>query len=150
MRRSSSIIDHTWLNYKKAAELVVVGASALDITARSSKSDALAFKHSTVPGTVTFTPGGVARNIAEAAHRLLSSDAPSSKSSTLLVSCVGSDDAAEVLKTEHSRIGLRSDGLVVDERNPTAVCNMFLDSSGGLINGVADMDILQRVDPELV
>ena len=53
-------------------KLLVIGASAIDITARVSDSYAAKqVAHTTAPGNVTLTVGGVARNIAEAAHRVL-------------------------------------------------------------------------------
>lgn len=44
---------------------------------------------------------------------------------------------------------MRMDG-VMTAHQPSAVCNMVLDSSGNLIGGVADMDIIKSIQPEMV
>ena len=129
-------------------KLIVIGASAIDITARvadSPTSKQAQVSQTTAPGNVTLTVGGVARNIAEAAHRVLSS--VGSVSETMLLSPVGDDEFAPFLLDEMERIGMRADGMIREgEGRRTAVCNMVLDASGALIGGVADMDIVANVD----
>jgi pseudouridylate synthase / pseudouridine kinase len=92
--------------------------------------------HSTVPGHVSLSLGGVARNIAEAAHRVITSKSP--ELSLLLVSAIGNDHFGRLLINETIGIGMRVDGLVKNDKR-TPVCNMILDGNGGLIGGVADM-----------
>jgi len=118
------------------AQLIVVGSAAIDITSKAGldAGDTLTLR-STVPGGVSSTLGGVARNVAEAAHRL------SSTTSTLLVSPVGSDSFARSLISETDALGMRTDGFIEVASNRTSVCNMFLDAKGSLLGGVADMEI---------
>jgi pseudouridylate synthase / pseudouridine kinase len=118
--------------------LLITGSAAVDIIAQAQAGvDNCLMMHSTAPGYVSLSLGGVARNIAEAAYRVIASD--SSELSSLLVSAVGNDPFGRFLITETSGIGMRVDGLVqTDKRTP--VCNMILDGSGGLIGGVADME----------
>ena len=104
----------------------------------------------TAPGTVSLTLGGVARNIAEAAHRVLSAAPNGDPHATLLLSPIGVDELAPFLFREHSRLGMRSDGFLRVRNDRTAVCNMVLDGSGGLTGGVADMGIVQSFDSTLV
>ena len=122
---------------RTSASLVVVGSVAVDITAQAQTGlENALITHSTAPGSVSMSLGGVARNIAEAAHRVITSNSP--ELSSLLVSAIGDDHFGRLLTSETSEIGMRVDGLVkTDKRTP--VCNMILDSSGGLIGGVADM-----------
>ena len=47
-------------------------------------------------------------------------------------------------------MGMRTDGLFLMESQRSAVCNMFLDDSGNLIGGVADMDIIEALSVEAV
>lgn len=55
-------------------KLAVIGSAAVDITANAVLANSTCLgRHSTTPGTVSLTLGGVARNIAEAAHRVLAS-----------------------------------------------------------------------------
>lgn len=96
------------------------------------------------------TLGGVGRNIAEAAYRVLKKHSPELSTAMILVSPVG-DDAFGRLLTDQMRItGMRTDGLVQQHGLRSAVCNMVLDSAGSLIGGVADMEIIKLFDSETV
>lgn len=142
---------------KPAAKLVIVGSAAVDISAKAAPvtpggSDALGM-HSTSPGEVTMTLGGVGRNIAEAAHRRLISysEKLNETASALLVSPIGDDSFGRVISNHMDGMGMRTDGLVVRaEGARSAVCNMVLDSGGNLIGGVADMDIIQSLKGDQV
>jgi pseudouridine-5'-phosphate glycosidase/pseudouridine kinase len=122
---------------------MVFGSAAVDITAQSAlPSDRSA--QSTSPGSVSLSLGGVGRNIAEAAHRILS-PVHGSQDAVQLGSTVGDDAFGRLLKEEMARMSMRLDGLVdVDAR--TAVCNLVLDAEGALVSGVADMGIVEQVD----
>ncbi|KAK0208059.1 indigoidine synthase A-like protein [Desarmillaria ectypa] len=123
------------------AQLAVVGSSAIDITAQASKgSDPNLATHSTVPGSIEMTLGGVARNIAEASHRVIRDC-----NSTLLLSPIGDDAFGRLLEDETQSIGMRSDGLVKTNLK-TSVCNMFVDTEGHLLTGVADMGITEAFE----
>lgn len=153
------------------AKLMVIGSAAIDITAQVSPTiDPTGTKglHSTSPGRVSLSLGGVGRNVAEAAHRVLSSFSSSSSSTsatsrlepgmkglteaTMMISAVGKDSFGRLLVDEMSRMGMRTDGLLSAaseggsqsqaDDGRTAVCNMVLDGKGGLVGGVADMDII--------
>lgn len=69
----------------------------------------------------------------------------------MLVSAVGKDSFGRLLVDEMGRMGMRTDGLLTAGQSEnqaeaddgrTAVCNMVLDGKGGLVGGVADMDII--------
>ena len=123
----------------------------MDITSRARKQPGMQTAHSlhsTTPGSVSLSPGGVGRNIAEATHRILSKN-PGSQIPVLL-SLVGQDTMGEVLRNELSRMGMRTDGLITIPGQASAVCNMVLDTEGGLITGVANMDIIESLDGETV
>ena len=97
---------------------------------------------------MSLSPGGVGRNIAEAAHRILSKK--SGSQSPVLVSLVGEDIMGGVLRNELSLLGMRTDGLILAPGKTSAVCNMVLDTEGGLITGVADMDIIESLEGKAV
>ena len=127
--------------------LVVVGSAAMDITSRVCKqpgTETAHSFHSTAPGSVSFSPGGVGRNITEAAHRILSKK-PGCLT-PLLVSLVGGGIMGRVLQDEISRMGMRTEGLILNPGTTPAVCNMVLDAGGGLITGVADMHITELLE----
>jgi pseudouridine-5'-phosphate glycosidase/pseudouridine kinase len=117
--------------------LIVVGSAAVDITAQAQAGvENTLIMQSTAPGRVSVSLGGVARNIAEAAHRVMISRSP--ELSSLLVSAIGDEHFGRLLTNETTGIGMRTDGLVKSDKR-TSVCNMILDSGGSLIGGIADM-----------
>ncbi|RDX55774.1 indigoidine synthase A-like protein [Lentinus brumalis] len=132
------------------AKLVVIGSAAVDITARADPvpggTRSNSNLHTTSPGIVTLTSGGVGRNVAEAAHRILSSQSKDLSHSTILLSPIGEDAFGQFLVSESEKIGMRTDGLMKVSAARTAVCNMVLDSAGGLTGGVADMDVIRSLE----
>lgn len=150
---SQQATDLTQHSYQPGSPspLVVIGSAAMDITSRARKQPGMGEKHSlcsTTPGSVSLSPGGVGRNIAEATHRILSKK--SSSQAPVLVSLLGEDTMGGVLRNGLSRIGMRTDGLIPIPGKASAVCNMVLDTEGGLITGVADMDIIESLEGEAV
>ncbi|KAI0825052.1 indigoidine synthase A-like protein [Trametes gibbosa] len=133
-----------------SAKLVVVGSAAVDISARadpvSGSARANNNLHSTTPGVVSLTAGGVGRNVAEAAHRILTSHSKDLATVTTLISPIGEDAFGEFLLAQTKKIGLRTDGLIRSPIARTPVCNMFLDSMGGLTGGVADMGAILTLE----
>lgn len=130
--------DHEACSQQQAESLpdpsvVVFGSAAVDITASTPTSH----PGSTSPGSVQLTAGGVGRNLARAAQALLPSD------SVRLVSPVGSDALAGVLRREMADGALRTDGLIPHEGR-TASCVLFL-AAGELTHGVADMSIVETL-----
>ncbi|KXN90076.1 hypothetical protein AN958_05081 [Leucoagaricus sp. SymC.cos] len=134
---------------KPPADLIVVGSAAVDITARAnSELESSLAENSTAPGKISLSTGGVARNMAEAAHRILT--AQGLPTSTLLVAPVGEDGFGRLLIDETEKLGIRTDGLLKSDR-ATAACDMVLDSTGNLVGGVADMKITETlVDDQII
>ena len=118
----------------KSAKVVVVGSAALDITSKAYGPAA----ETTSPGVVYAEPGGVGRNIAEAASRLMESPA-------LLVSNIGTDLFGSTLRASMEKINLPTDGLIASDKVHTPVCNSILDSEGSLLCGVADMLSIEQL-----
>lgn len=130
----------------------MIGSAAVDLTAQArSDIDKTLAVNSTSPGAVSLSLGGVGRNIAEAAHRVIASHSQdlALSASTLLVSPVGDDAFGRLLNDETRKIGMRTDGLMQSNER-TAVCNMVLDGTGGLIGGVADMGIIEALNESTV
>jgi len=132
-----------------------VGAAAVDVTSqpeKTSPAESSLGTHSTSPGQVVFSSGGVARNMAEAAHRILSTSVAPQPHSVLLVSPLGNDPFAGLISEDARRLGMRTDGFLSesDPNQRSAVCNLHLDSGGDLITGVADMSIVQTLGAEPV
>ncbi|KAG1864257.1 Indigoidine synthase A like protein-domain-containing protein [Suillus subalutaceus] len=142
---SSGTIDDLKGQPVPNASLIVVGCAAVDITSQPlTDSD---FGHqSTSPGKVSISLGGVGRNIAEAAHRVLSSYSNEFSAATLLVSPVGDDSFGRLLSEETRMLGMRTDGLIPVHGGRSSVCSLLLEESGGLRAGVADMDLVRNMD----
>ncbi|TXT11056.1 hypothetical protein VHUM_01807 [Vanrija humicola] len=124
--------------------VLVIGSAAIDLT--SSVAGPLV-PGTTTPGTVFVSPGGVGRNIAEAAQALL----PAGE--VMLLSAVGAsgsgtDAFGDLLKLELAKGGLRTDGLVALP-GATSVCNLLLEKDGDLVGGVADMNIVEGITGEV-
>ncbi|GAA6007044.1 hypothetical protein JCM10207_009182 [Rhodosporidiobolus poonsookiae] len=118
------------------ARLVVAGALAVDITMTPTSSP-----HATTsPGSVSLTLGGVAGNVAGAAHALLQGD------DVLLVSPIGTDLLGEVARSGLRARGMRSDGLIEVQGDRSATCGILMDEKGDLLGGVADMEITAALD----
>ncbi|THV07736.1 hypothetical protein K435DRAFT_959796 [Dendrothele bispora CBS 962.96] len=138
---SPSPLAHEQSNVNKKAKLIVIGASAVDITAsRAELENESLSVHSTVPGSVSVSLGGVARNIAEAASRVMSED------SVLLVTPIGNDSFGALMSEETKKLGMRDDGFIVQDQHRTSTCNMILDGMGNLITGIADMGITENLN----
>jgi pseudouridine-5'-phosphate glycosidase/pseudouridine kinase len=134
---------------RDSPKLMVIGSAAVDITAHSS-STALSTAQSTSPGSITLSLGGVARNMAEAAHRILPPSLAVS-GAVQLVTALGDDSFGRLLRDETKRMGMRVDGLMdADPDHRTAVCNLVLDSAGALVGGVADMDVVNMLNGKQV
>jgi pseudouridylate synthase / pseudouridine kinase len=67
----------------------------------------------------------------------------------LLVSPIGEDSLGRFLFHKTQELGMRTDGLV-SCGGGSAVCNMVLNPSGGLVGGVADMDIVESFTVDVV
>lgn len=130
--------------------LLVVGAAALDITTEPDGKIPFAVdSRATVPGKVSLSLGGVARNVAEAAHRILFDSTQAAESSpVLLLAPVGNDLFASAIRSGMQLIGMRTDGLY-EHSHRTPVCAMHLDNHGELRNGVADMEFGVNTDVSL-
>ncbi|GAA6063003.1 hypothetical protein JCM10212_002644 [Sporobolomyces blumeae] len=125
------------------ASLAVIGSLAVDITMHPFSLSPL---QTTAPGTVSMTLGGVAGNVARAAHSLLKG------STTTLIAPVGSDLLGTVARTGLEEIGFRSDGLIERDEDGarTATCGYLVDEKGELIGGVADMAIAREVEGDKI
>ncbi|HOC12593.1 MAG TPA: PfkB family carbohydrate kinase [Propionicimonas sp.] len=105
---------------------VVVGGAAWDIKARSSAPVRVGTSN---PGTVSQTPGGVGRNIAEGIARL--------GGQVHLIAAVGSDGSGRDLLTRTAEAGVHVDRMI-DSTHPTASYLAALDADGELVVGLSD------------
>lgn len=117
---------------------VVVGGAAWDIKARSAGRVLL---HTSNPGSVTQTPGGVGRNIAETISRL--------GVRSHLVAAVGADAAGRDLLARTAEAGVYVDQVVLSP-HPTGSYLAVLDTDGELIAAVSDLAATDAMDVSAV
>jgi pseudouridine-5'-phosphate glycosidase/pseudouridine kinase len=122
---------------------LVFGAAAVDITSATTRL----VPHTTTPGSISISAGGVGRNIAHAAQNL----APPGE--IMLVSPVGThaahiDPLGQLLALALQDAGMRADGLVPTPGR-TAACSLVLED-GDLTGGVADFAIAEELGAEAV
>ncbi|GAA5866197.1 hypothetical protein JCM3774_004115 [Rhodotorula dairenensis] len=125
------------------AKILVAGVLAVDISMVPTSASPL---RTTAPGKVALSLGGVAGNVAGAAHSLLASSSPEGQDDVLLLAAVAEDTLGQVARSGLSRRGMRADGLSAPESARTATCGILLDESRDLVGGVADMDIADQLD----
>ncbi|KAG9302302.1 hypothetical protein G9A89_008793 [Geosiphon pyriformis] len=137
------------------SKLLIIGGISMDIIStfysslttggspsHSSTFDLSPYFHTSSPGTVQYSLGGVARNIAETAHRL--SVAP------IFVSIVGRDWAGRWLLEKMQEIGMETAGIQICDTKRTAVYNALHNADGQLICAVADMDCFAAISTQQV
>lgn len=107
----------------------------------------------TTPGSVYLTPGGVGRNVAEAAHNLLE------VGDVKLVSALGAEErdgsptpdaVGDMILREMEIANMRADGLFHVSGKRSAACTLVLEGNMDLVNGIADMGVVEAVDGERV
>ncbi len=94
------------------------------------------------PVSVTSSPGGVIRNIAESLARL--------QCEVSLFSIVGSDSAGDNLLQSLKRLHVDISGVGRSTRQPTASYTAILEPDGGLAAGLADMAVFDEMTPSWI
>jgi len=83
-------------------------------------------------------------NITKAMHHILSKQ--SGFQAPVLVSLIGVDITGGVPRSELSRTGVRTGGLAPISGKACVTRNMVLDTEGGILIGVANMDIIESLE----
>jgi pseudouridine kinase len=109
------------------ARVLVVGGAVLDTKLRTTGTPVLGTSN---PGSASWTPGGVGRNIAENLARL--------GRATVLLTAVGDDIAGESVLGRTAAAGVDCRHVVISS-HPTGTYAAVLDDDGDLLVAVADM-----------
>ena len=120
------------------SDIIVIGGANVDIKAKTEKPHIAATSN---PGSVSFTPGGVARNIA---HNLALLG-----TKVALISVVGRDAPGELAFAATTKAGVDL-SFTMRSDVPTGSYIAVLDSNGELVTAVNDMRILENLDSEFV
>ncbi len=123
--------------FSGAPFIAVIGGANVDILGSPLK--ALRLQDSN-PGTVSTSPGGVARNIAENLARL--------GSDCRLISAVGNDQYGQMLLQQGREAGIDMRHVATLESAPTSTYMSVLDQSGDMHVGISDMTIINALGPD--
>ena len=119
----------------------ILGGMVLDVMAHPAAGSRLQ-PGTTVPGTVRQTPGGVARNVAEAFWAL----APLGLAPPLLISAVASDPGGDALLAHWRGLGLDARGIRLCDpaAGATPSVAVLFDARGEVAAAVADVSLVER------
>ncbi|XP_010461771.1 PREDICTED: uncharacterized protein LOC104742460 [Camelina sativa] len=109
---------------------VIIGALILDVHAKPSTAP---ISGTTVPGQVLFTPGGVARNVADCIFKL--------GVKSFMIGTLGLDGPANVLLKEWK---LSTEGILRREDISTPIVSLVYDTNGEVSAGVAGVDAVEK------
>ncbi|OMJ17870.1 Pseudouridine-5'-phosphate glycosidase [Smittium culicis] len=132
------------------AKLTVIGGSTVDIVSLiGNSSDTSAnridsssqVKQTSYIGKIHSSVGGVAQNLARAAHL--------SGADTSFISAVGKDSQAGWISQDFQKIGLDTSYLLELPNSNTAVCNTVHTPDGDLLVCVADTFIIENITSEM-
>ncbi|HHH83252.1 MAG TPA: ribokinase [Chloroflexi bacterium] len=119
--------------------VLVIGSSGIDLVARPF--DALQTGTSN-PGQIRYSPGGVARNVAENLARL--------GAEVILLTAVGDDDQGRQLLEHAAHAGVDIEHTIRVPEQPTGSYLAILDSQGALHTGIDDMRVIDAMPPEFL
>ena len=119
-------------------DIIVIGGTNIDIKAKAEAKHIAATSNL---GDVTFTPGGVARNIAHNLGLL--------GVKVALISVIGNDAPGQIAIGATSGAGVDL-SLCLRIDAPTGTYVAVLDEKGELVTAVNDMRILEHLTPEFV
>ncbi len=124
---------------KKEPHVVVIGAINVDIKGRPHKN---LVPHTSNPGTVEISLGGVGRNIAENLAKL--------QVKTDMISVIGKDPFFEFIMDKTKSSGINFEHVLVSEEFPTGLFLAFMNTRGDLISAITDMEILSSLTPKFL
>ncbi|OUS26235.1 kinase ['Osedax' symbiont bacterium Rs2_46_30_T18] len=116
---------------------VAIGGANMDIL---GKPDTCISANSSTPGSVTSSPGGVARNIAENIARL--------GDKCYLIAAVGDDSRGRQLVELSNSAGVDTSQVLSIAGQSTSCYLSILDSDAEMQLAIADMKILEQLTPE--
>ncbi len=123
---------------RSAPTAVVVGGAVWDVKARSNQNLRLRTSN---PSTITRTPGGVGRNIAENLARM--------GSAVQLVAAIGADPAGRELLNHTAEAGVDVSQMIISP-HPTGSYLAALDADGELAVGLSDLAATDALDVSAV
>jgi len=124
-------------NRGRLGGVVVIGGANIDLRGRPEETLA---RHTSNPGKINISSGGVGRNIA---HNLALLNVP-----VTLLSAVGDDGEGVRILEETGKAGVKMDQVIISGKYPTGIYLAILDSEGEMEVAVSDMQILEEITVE--
>ena len=118
--------------------VVVIGGANIDLRGRPAGE--VLERHTSNPGKINVSSGGVARNIA---HNLALLNVP-----VTLFSAVGDDGEGIRILEETGKAGVRTEQMIISGEHPTGIYLAILDEKGEMEVAVSDMQILEEISLE--
>jgi pseudouridine kinase len=118
------------------SHILVIGSASIDLKGHAKRE---VQRGTSVPGTVTLSYGGVARNVAENLARL---GQPS-----ILLSAVGDDTFGEHIIEYTGSAGVDVSRVIVSKECPSGSYLAILDQTGSKVAAVDDMAVIDLVTP---
>lgn len=115
--------------------VVVIGGANIDF--RGKPVGEVLERHTSNPGKINVSSGGVGRNIA---HNLALLNVP-----VTLLSAVGDDGEGIRILEETGKAGVKLDQMIISGKYPTGIYLAILDEKGEMEVAVSDMKILEEV-----
>ncbi len=115
--------------------IVVIGGSNMDILGTPDSSLILEDSN---PGTISLSPGGVGRNIAENLAYM--------EIDVKLLSAIGSDVYGNKLISHTNEAGVDTHYIMISEQDPTSLYMSILDETGDMKVAISHMDITANID----
>lgn len=127
------------MDFNRSKRIAVIGGMNMDIGGRANA--ALQLRDSN-PGAVSLRPGGVGRNIAHDL-RLLGAEVS-------LLSVVGEDAFGRELLASCEALGMDLSMILRRPRERSSTYLYVTDDGGDMLLAVSDMDIVDRITPEIL
>jgi pseudouridine kinase len=115
--------------------IVVIGGANIDLRGRPAGE--VLERHTSNPGKINVSSGGVGRNIA---HNLALLNVP-----VTLLSAVGDDGEGIRILEETGKAGVRTEQMIISGEHPTGIYLAILNEKGEMEVAVSDMKILEEI-----
>jgi pseudouridine kinase len=124
---------------KDKEHVIIIGGSNVDIKGRPKGT---LIQHTSNPGIIEFSVGGVARNIAENVGRL--------NIKTTLLTSIGQDEYGKLIEKRTSEAGVDMKHIIRSKEFRTGIFMAVMNNKKDLETAICDMGILELITPEFV
>ncbi len=119
--------------------VLIIGGSNVDIKGRSK---GVLIPHTSNPGTIELSVGGVARNIAENLGRL--------QVNTTLLTAIGEDEYGTLIRKRTEESGVNMAEVISSKEHRSSIFMAVLNKKSDLETAISDMVILDLITPEYI